>query len=80
MGLWTDWKEIRKPRKAERLRARINVLEIRRRDIQAEQLTLTNQAELLEGGCEIVDGKPVLTGAPLILQEHESKHAFDAKI
>ena len=80
MGLWTDWKEIRKPRKAERLRARINVLEIRRRDIQAEQLTLTNQAELLEGGCEIRDGKPVLTGAPLILQEHESKHAFDAKI
>ena len=93
MGLWTDWKEIRKPRKAERLRARINVLEIRRRDIQAEQLTLTNQAELLEGTCDCEmcggrgrcsckngEGKPVLTGAPLILQEHESKHAFDAKI
>ena len=80
MRLWEDWKEIRKKSKAERNRARINVLEIRRRDIQAEQLTLTNEAELLEGGCEIVDGKPVLTGAPLILQEHESKHAFDAKI
>ena len=77
MRLWEDWKEIRKKSKAERKRARINVLEIRRRDIQAEQLKLTNQAELLEGTCEIREGKPVLTGAPLILQEHESKHGFD---
>lgn len=75
MGLWDDWKEIRKAGKAKRKRARINVLEVRRRDIQAEQLKLTNEAELLEGCCEIRDGKPVLTGAPLILQKHESKHA-----
>ena len=60
MGLWEDWKEIRKKSKAERKRARINVLEVRRRDIQAEQLKLTNQAELLEGTCEIREGKPVL--------------------
>ena len=74
MGLWADWKEVRKKSHAETIRASINALEVKRRAIQVEQLKLTNQAELLEGGCEIYDGKPVLTGAPLILQSHPSKH------
>ena len=74
MGMWEDWKEIRKKSGAERKRARINVLEVRRRDIQAEQLKLTHQAELLEGNCTVRDGKPVLTSVPRILQLHTSKH------
>lgn len=79
MGLWADWKEIRKKSKAEAIRARINVLEVKRRTIQAKQLELTHKAELLEGTCEICReganvGKPILTGSPLILQKHVSKH------
>ena len=78
MGLLADWKEVRKASKAQGLRDRINVLEVKRRAIQAEQLKLTNQAELLEGTCEICDGKPLLTGAPLILQPHPSKPSHSA--
>lgn len=85
--LRADWKEIHKKSRAEAIRARINALEVKRRAIQAEQLRLTNEAEILEGTCDCEicggrgrcsckpgEGKPVLTGAPLILQDHPSKH------
>lgn len=79
-SLLADWKALRKKSRAEAIRAHINALEVRRRRIQAKQLKLTNQAELLEGGCAICKqgpdkGKPILTGPPLILQPHQSKHA-----
>ena len=75
MRLLADWKEIRKRGKAERLRATINKLELHRRAIQAEQLKLTNQAELLEGTCEICDGEPVLSGLPLFPRLRRSSPA-----
>ena len=75
MGMWADWKEIRKKSKAEGLRARINTLELKRRAIMRAQMKLTNQAEVLEGCCELDgDGKPILTEWPLILRPHPGKH------
>ena len=75
MGLWADWKEIRKKSKADGLRARINTLELKRRSIMRAQMKLTNQAEVLEGCCELDDdGQPILTAWPLILQNHPGKH------
>ncbi len=70
MGLWADWKEVRKKGKAAALRARGQKLGRKRRAIQVKQLALTNAAELLEGTCEICRqgphaGEPILSGSEL---------------
>ncbi len=69
MGMWADWKEIRKKSKAEGLRARISKYTVEILTIRAKQLQLTNQAELLEGTCAICEddgphlGEPILSGS-----------------
>ena len=80
MSLLADWKEIRKKGRAEAIRRRITALGLKRRAIQAEQLKLTNEAELLEGTHDVCKigpdkGQPILTGTPLTLQEKDEPRA-----